>query len=416
MLLLEPMNDPAGDDAPRIQKALDAIAGTGSELVLATGKWYCKSAIIPTGHSVRMRGEVTGLSPYDYGAGGRMGTQLIGVNGLDCISPTNIGYFALEAMDIWLPIGATTACKAVKLDQCFNPKIKDIRTTNYSTGIALTRNSDVTIEGCYFSSVGVTVATVNGVDIDGGAHAQNASVIFDKCISAHGGYTGTAYGYNLHGNRVNDTTLTKCEAAGGTIGFLIDGGAGIDAGYAADIRLDGCVADNCSTYSYQVNAINSDGMVNITGGWAGGPASTHMYISGSRDVNISNMQIFAGGNGVYFTGGSSGIAHGNLFKYQTGNSIVMDGASGCIITSNKGYTKTGATTACFIHALNNGINNIIANNYAGGIAGGYGTGVWLEPGSDYSVVEGNIMPAAAITTPYALNAGTNIHNQVSGNI
>jgi len=144
-MLIHPSNDPAGNDAPAIQYALNSLTAKGGEVVLGNGKWYVRSPLNIPMHSIRLRGETCGLSPYDYGSGGDWGCQLITPAGMDVINVNNFGYVEISDLSIWLPTGAATAATAIKLDQCFLPKIRNVRTTNYSTGVRLTRSTDVEI-------------------------------------------------------------------------------------------------------------------------------------------------------------------------------------------------------------------------------------------------------------------------------
>jgi len=409
-MLIQPSNNPSGNDAPAIQTALNSLTSKGGEVVLGNGKWYIKSPITIPMHSIRLRGETCGLSPYDYGSGGNWGCQLIGIAGMDMITVNNFGYVEISDMSIWLPTGATVAATAIKLDQCFLPKIRNVRTTNYSTGIKLTRNTDVEISSSYISGVNNTVAT-NGIDIDSESDVQNQTVFVDKVITAFQNCT-SSIGFNLHGKRIADVKMIACEANFSQIGFMINGASGITEGFGGDIHLIGCVADGCVNYGFQVNGLGAKAQVHLDGGWSAN-ASTNVYVSNSsKNVNVRGMQIYGGTNGIYYQNGSSGNATDNMLCYQTGNGIVVDASNGVGVYHNRGIQKD-ANNAHFIHGLNGSIACSASGNQIdhASVVGGFATGIYTEVGSDYWNVIGNnlAIPTGAAGTPYALNLGNNVH-------
>lgn len=410
------VGDGVTDDAVGIQAAIDAAANTGGIVQLEPKRYYTQTPIEIRHHSVTLQGATVGASPYDYGSGSPNGTQIICADGSANLAIDNVGYARVKDLDIYLPLGAASACVGIDVIAAFLPKIDNVRVNNFSTGVKLRQSTDAYIDGCYIASLGCTVSQVAGIDIDSSSHAQNPSVYISNTISAHSSFTGTAYGFFVHGNRINDVNFDACEAAGGTTGYFVDGSAGVDHGFGGDIRFRGCVADSCSTYGFNVSALGPDCMVGITDGWAAG-AETNIYISGgSSDVLVTGMQVWGGHNGIYLQNGSSGIVKGNILKFQDWNGIVLDNVQNCSVASNKGY-QTDATGANFIQALNNATHNSYVSNIADAdINGGWGYGVLLNAGCDYSTVMANVMRSGRVSTPYDLNLGSNVNTVNFGNI
>lgn len=407
--------DGVTDDAIGIQAALDAAGNTGGIVQLEPKRYYVQTPIEIRQHSTTLQGASIGASPYDYGSGSPLGTQIICADGSANLSIDSVGYARIKDLDIYLPLGATLACTGIDIRSAFLPKIDNVRVNNFSTGIKLNQSTDTYIEGCYIASLGCTVAQVQGIHIDGSAHTQNPSVYISNTISAHASYSGQAFGFLVNGNRINDVNFDACEAAGGTQGFVIDGSAGIDDGYGADIRFRGCVADACSTYGFHVTALGDNCMVGITDGWSAG-AGTNIYVAGgSADVLVSGMQVWGGHNGIYFQNGSSGIIKGNILKHQAGNGVVLDNVRSCSVASNKGYQDT-ARGSNFIQALNGSTHNSYVSNVGDAlVANGWGYGILLNAGCDYSTVMANIM-RGNISNPYDLNLGSNVNTINLGNI
>src|ERR1019366_5217815 len=146
------------------------------------------------------------------------GTQIVGLSGTNCITANAVGYFKLMDVDIYLAAGATSACVGLQLLSCFNAKVIDVRITNFSTSIYLFASVDCYVQRCYLSSTGATVSPLIGIDVDSSdssiPHKQNASLYVSDCIADHAvtaGYSGSRYGYYLHGHKINDAFFDRCE-------------------------------------------------------------------------------------------------------------------------------------------------------------------------------------------------------------
>lgn len=410
------------DDAVAINAAITDISATGGTVQFLSKKYYLKSQVNINSHCITLQGNV-GLSPYDnnagVGAGGPQGTQLVCTNGINgiviqpLVANSQVNYPVIRDLGMQLPTGATSATVGISILGCLLPKINNVRLTHFSTGIYLQgtngANADSYIDNCYITSIGVTVNPVIGIDIASASHIQNESVYISRTITAHGSYSGVCYGYYLHGNCIADTNFDACEGDGCTIGFYVDGSAGIDAGLGADIHFRECAADGCITAGFKINNVTTDGMIDIDGGWAA-EASNLVWIVNSQAVTVRGMQLYGGTNGIYFQSNSAGQAIGNVLRYQTGNMLTADGSNGVAFIGNKAFRKT-AGSPTFIALINNAIRCVIMGNSVDPScpAGSFGFGIDATIGSDYTEIIGNDMATIQCTTPYSLNLSSNIH-------
>lgn len=403
-------NDNSIDDAIPVQAAINSLSGNGGVVQFLPKHYYLKSAISVTIQSLTLRGTTTGLAPIDYGSGGPWGTQLVGTNGINCITVTNIGYFKMQDINMYVAVGATTACIGLNIVSCFYPKIDDCRITNFSTAIKLTNTTDPYISRCYLSSTGSTVSPVISIDVDGSSNQQNPSVFLFQNIAAHGSYSGSAYGYYMHGNRINDLYVDNCEASGCSIGFYLLGSS-ITAGYGADIHFRGCSSDG-NAVGYSVVGVSNTSACNIVNGWSASSV-TGVNIEASSRIRVSGMQIYGGQNGVYVNGSDQSIITDNTFLYQSNNSILISSSSYCTFSNNQG-TQAAASACSFINAINaTSYNTFSANVAYGPVAGSFVYGIVI-PTSDYACVVGNSMPTTCITTPYTLDLPVNTNSYFAG--
>ena len=405
-------NDGTSNDGVAIQAACDALSPAGGILQLLNRKYYISALITVTTQALTIQGTTLGLSPYDYGSGGPWGTQIVGTNGVNGIRVYNVGYFSMKNVEMYLLVGATTACYGLLLDSCFLAKVDDCRINNYSTAIKMITCTDPYIYRCYLASVGVTVSPVVGVDIDG-TTTQNASVFLFQCIAAHSSYATTAYGYYLHGDRINDVYMDSCEANFCTSGFYVDGSL-VDVGYGADIHFRGCSADGC-TNGFDINSLAVDSACEIVNGWSA--ASTIPVFVGysSARIRVSGMQLYGGTSSLVAQDSSQMIITDNFILYPSTNGILLNNCPVSIVTNNQGFQKT-ATSANFISLTNNSIYCSIGNNVANAsIANGWAYGVIATAGCNFLSVVGNSIPSgSAVTTPYTLNLSSNTGSYFAG--
>jgi hypothetical protein len=405
-------NDNSTDDSVAIQAACNALSPAGGIVQLLNKKYYIKTLITVTTQALTIQGTTLGLSPYDYGSGGPWGTQLIGTNGVGGIRVYNVGYFRLNSVEMYLAVGATTACVGLLLDSCFLAKVDDCRINNYSTAVKMIVCTDVYINRCYLASVGSTVSPVIGVDIDG-TTTQNASVFVQQCIVAHSSYVTTAYGYYLHGDRINDVYMDSCEANFCTSGFYVDGSL-VDAGYGADIHFRGCSADG-GVVGFDINSLAVDSACEIINGWAAS-SSINVFIGySSARIRVSGMQLYGATTSITAQDSSQMIITDNFCMYPSTNGIVINNCPTTIVTNNQGFQKS-ATSANFISLSNASTYCSIGNNIANAsINNGWAKGIVASVGCNFLCVVGNSMPlGGAITTPYTLNLSSNTGTYFAG--
>jgi hypothetical protein len=405
-------NDNSSDDAIAIQAACNSLSPAGGIVQLLNKHYYAKTNIKVTTQCLTIQGTTTGLSPYDNGSGGPQGTQIVGTNGTNCLWVYNVAYFTMNNVEMYLATGATTACVGLLLDSCFLAKINDCRINNFSTALHMVVCTDIYITRCYLASLGSTVSPVIGIDIDGST-TQNASVFLQQCIAAHSTYSATAYGYYLHGNRINDLYMDTCEADGCTSGFIINGSA-VNAGYGADIHLRGCSADGC-TVGFEIDQLAVDSACEIINGWSASSTIGVFVGYSSARVRVSGMQIYGAANGVIAQDSSQVIILDNFFLYQGSHSVYVNNCPSSIVTNNQGYQKT--TSGCtFISFVGTSTFCSVANNVANAtITNAWVAGITAATGCDYlSVVGNSITSAGAVTTPYTLNLATNTHTYFAG--
>lgn len=321
-------------------------------------------------------------------------------------------------MDIHLPVGATSACVAIDLNQAYNARVENVRIANFSTGIKLRETTDTYINNNYIGSEGVTVSPTIGIDIDG-TTAQNASVFIDNNIVALASFSGLAYGYYLHGDRINDVSIQGCEADFVSIGYLIDG-TGVDTGYGADIRLTSCIADGVSV-GFKVNACTVDSGVTIANGWASASTDAILISGASNNVSVSGMQTIGAANGVSISAGGFGNKiTNNTFLYCSQNGVLLTGSPfGTVISHNTFIAKPGAVMAgACINVITAGTVNfsMVGNIAQGTAANQFANGIVVPAACDPFTAVGNVMPAAYVTTPYTLNLGSNVNSKDVGNI
>ena len=404
-------NDGSSNDGIAIQAACDALSPAGGIVQLLNRKYYISALITVTTQALTIQGTTLGLSPYDYGSGGPWGTQIVGTNGVNGIRVYNIGYFSLKNVEMYLPVGANTACYGLLLDSCFLAKVDDCRINNYSTALKMIVCTDVYINRCYLASVGVTVSPVIGVDIDG-TTTQNASIFVQQCIAAHSSYVTTAYGYYLHGDRINDVYMDSCEANFCTSGFYVEGSL-VDVGYGADIHFRGCSADG-GVVGFDINSLAGDSACEIINGWAAS-SSINVFIGySSARVRVSGMQLYGGTSGIVAQDSSQMIITDNFILYPSTNGILIATCPATIVSNNQGFQKT-ASGANFI-SLTASTYCSVGNNIANAsIAAGWAYGIIANIGSNYLSVVGNSIPlGGAITTPYTLNLSSNTGTYFAG--
>lgn len=395
------IGDGTTDDSAAIQAAIASLTN-GGKVLFSAKEYYIGSTITITNHSISLEGVALGNSPIDYGGAVHNGTRLKGKNGTAGITVTSVGYFQMKDINLSLPAGATSACIGVKVDSCFLPKIVDCRITNYSTGIKLLATTDSYIERCYLSSTSSTINPVIGLDIDGTTD-QNPSVVVSHCIAAHASFSGDAYGYYIHGDRINDIFLDSCEAAGCSYGYRVNG-VSLDAGYSADIHMRGCVSDAFTVAGFNIDGMNVDSIVEIVNGWSAG-SGIGIYIGNSSSrVRVSGMQVFGGTNGIYLSGGSGHIVTDNYLLYQGTNGIVVDAATQVTVANNHGHQKTAA--ACpFISLVSNAAYIALTGNSAFSTTNnGWSYGIISTSGCNNLNIASNSFPATLVTTPYSVVA------------
>jgi hypothetical protein len=407
------VGDGVTDDTAAVQAAIDSLGTSGGCVYFPSGKYYIPSGLSITTHSVQLLGEAQGNAPIDYGGGADAGSRLIGSNGTDAITVTNVGYFKMSNLTVYLPLGATTACVGVNLVACFLPRIRDCRVTNFSSGIKLTTTTDCDISSCYLSSTDSTVTPVIGLEING-TTSQNPSVFLSSTIMAHSSYASAAYGLYVYGDRINDLYISDCEAAGCSSGFRIDGAAA-DPGYAADIHFRGCSADGCSI-GFDINSLGgaSNSSVNIVDGWSAASSIPIFIGYSSARINISGMQVFGGTTGIVAQDSSQVTITNNMVQQFSTNGIVVNNCPVSIIANNQGY-QASAGTSIFINVVASGYCSIIGNAANGSVAGSFAVGILCSATtSDFNSVVGNSMPTSSITQPYTLNLATNTNTYFAG--
>lgn len=403
------IGDNVHDDALSLQAAMNYMSATGGKITFLPKKYYFKSAVVGTTHCPELQG-VRGLSPYDYGAGGPMGTQIICTNGVHGIEFNNVGYVTVRDIQICLPTGATTTTHGIRLISCYAPRIENVHLTNFSTGIYVRATTDWYIADCEFASTGVTVPVVCGLEKDTTGHVESPSGFIRDCISAHGGYSGVAYGYYSHGNRPLDFTMTDCENDGCTKGLFIDGSPGIDGGYAGDIHINNLISDACVTNGIHIHSVANDATIQIIDGWCAGGTTNILIDGGSKGVNVTGMEILSGGNGIYYQGGSTGEVIGCITRELTGNAYTADASPGVGFTANRSVQKNGVSTGAFISVLNSPRCRLTANVIdASTLTNGFASGIILSTGSDYCSLISNDVQSPYTTVPYTLNLTSNPH-------
>jgi hypothetical protein len=397
-------SDGVNDDALAISSASLALVH-GGIIQLQAKPYTLKTPINIVNQNVTLQGVNIGPSPYDNGGGLVNGTQLLGTNGVTGISVVNTVYTTIQDLDISLAVGATSASTAINLNSCFLARVIRVRTTNYSTGIHLTASTDSFISQSYLSSISVTVSPVVGIDIDGSSHVQNPTVFVDHVISAAGLYSGSSYGYWLHGNRIGDVHFSDDEADGATYGFYIDCSAGLDTGYGDDIFVNSCSADSNVTYGYFVNQCNNQTAINIDNSWASG-GTDGVLVSASQNVNVRGTQDYLNTNGIVVLNSSNTIVSDNNILYASANSVEISNSPSCTVNHNECIEDAAGTDNC-INVLAGSSYTVILGNVATGIAGSFSSGITLNPGVDFCSVVGNAMPVSIVTTPYTFSGGAN---------
>lgn len=392
------LGDGSTSDTAAFNACFTALQKGGLVQLGARG-YKLSTAVTISNHCITLLGVAAGASPYDFGGSVDRGTRLLGANGVNCITVSAAGYVTLQNLQISIATGATTACIGIVGADCFLLKIVDCRTTNFSTGVKITNCTDTYVDRCYLSEVNSTVNPCVGFDIDGTTN-QNPSVYISNTIAAHQGFSGAAYGFYIHGDRINDITLASCETAGCTYGFYLNGSA-VDAGYGGDIHFQNCVADGNVVYGFFINSFSTDSMLDIAGGWVAGGTEL-IYIASSSGISITSMHLYGGDNAIYVVSSQRVSCVSNIINFQGSNGIVFDNSPCCTATGNIGYEKTAAG-ACFINVAAGSTDcTVTGNTCNAGVSGGYGIGVSIA--ADSCSVVGNAIPyGTAISVPYSLD-------------
>jgi parallel beta-helix repeat protein len=398
-------------DSAAINLALGSIT-TGGLIQLLARPYKLTTTLTFASHSTVLAGAAVGLGPYDSGTNLVAGTQLIGTNGTNGILVSGYDMCVVRDLSLSLATGATSASVGITVTGCFYPKLTNLRLTNWSTGVAMVgSNSDSYINGVYCTSKSVTVTPVIGFDING-TTAQNATMYLAQCVSAHATFTGSAYGYYLHGTAIADTYFDSCESDLCTYAWYVNG-SGVSAGLGADIHLRGCVADSFVTYGIFITSFAVDSALEVVGGWAAtsGGGGIGVYVSNSSArVLVADMQVYSASQGIYIQNSSQGTIVNNMILYPAGNAIVIDASTACTIANNQAYQKSAVAGSAVVNLLAGSQHNTIMGNVANAsIANSWAYGILAATTCDYCNVIGNVMPSAAVTTPYSLNLGANTH-------
>jgi parallel beta-helix repeat protein len=407
-------------DSLAINNALGAMT-QGGILKLLAKAYKLTTTVTVAHHSTTIEGTSIGPSPYDGGGGLVYGTQLVGTNGVNGISITNLEYPVIKNLGIALPIGATTACVGILAASTFNLKIVDVRVTNYSTEVRLNSgNTDCFLERIYAASTGVTVTPVVGFDISS-ATSQNPSVYISHCITAHTTFSGSAYGFWVHGVAIADLFLDMCEADSCTYCYYIDGSSST-ALLNMDIHMRGCIADSFPTgglgfYVYNLASSGNGAALEIVNGWVsgGGTGSLGIYVAGSSArVRVSGMQVNGSTGlpiGIYAQNSTGCMITENTVLNCVNSGIVVDNSPCCTISNNSGYAYNNGNMGFFIQLLTGSTHCSIMGNVANGSAvGAITTGIATPAGCDYCNIIGNCIPSSVVTTTYSLALGSNTHS------
>jgi parallel beta-helix repeat protein len=408
------------DDSAAINAALTSIIHGGVVRLLAK-PYKISSPIAFVNNSTTLEGTTVGPSPYDSGGGLVAGTQIIGTSAVNGINIVSVDYPTVRNLGISLAVGATAASIGIQIASCFNAKVVDVRVTNFGTAIQLNNgNTDTYIERVYAASLNATYSPVVGIEVNG-TTTQNASVYISNTIMAHSGFTGSAYGFWLHGTQISDVFLDQCEADGCSYGYYVNG-TSATALYNMDIHFRGCLADSFPAggigfYILNLDSVGNGSILEIINGWcAGGNASSFgVYVAGtSARVRVSGMQMTGAtglGIGIYIQGSNGCVITENIIENCSNTGIVVDNSPCTTVANNSGYGNAAASMGYFIQLLTGSTHVSIMGNVANAsVAGGITTGIATPAGCDYCNIIGNCIPSSAVTTPYSLALGSNTHS------
>jgi len=313
-----------------------AEAGTGSVIRVAQGEWFISHAgggTIDDGRVITVRacnGAAVSVTSLDWT------TFLIG----DCA--TGGGTWILEGLDVYNSTTSEDGGSTAYLSACTAdaPAALIARNTTFrgngnswvTTGIAASRNTDITLEDCQIKDFAADTAT--GIIVYGSAPRASTLTMLNSTVTGIGTATSGTSGALLV---CVTATITDSEFSGNFFHTGIGRGAGMTIGAyscATSVTLDGTttIRNNSATASSQVRA----GGILIQA--HGDPAKTVTLSIGPEASVTGNSSISSSGSGINVYNGVSWPTNYTI----TGGDRVTNNSNPTdqCVTSTGNYTAT----------------------------------------------------------------------------
>lgn len=214
---------------------------------------------------------------------GRYDTQTINDYSLGiCVKNVVINYSGnLEAVSVY-------GCLRFIMEDCY---IIITTLNGAGRGIHLMQAIGSFFHRCYVQVVNNT-GTFWGYDIDNTGSNMNASVWLTECSFGDTGTpTGRSYGFTLHGARVSDIYLDKCEVAVANIGMSI---IGLSDANSVDILINQCDFDSIKENSILIYNCSA-GAINFSNCYAAPQGSSEYSIfsiyESTINIIVNGMQL-----------------------------------------------------------------------------------------------------------------------------
>lgn len=394
-------NGVTGDDGA-INNALDYLQNVvGGQVVLSAGNYGLGGSISHWHSNESLLGAGPNQTVLTQNNAAANGIDLVGTPAAPIASP-HLSGFNINASNL-ATVGINDEYTALA-------RVDDIQVNGFYQGVNMVKatNSFYTRVGASYSGAtnGFIGFNINGTNGSGSAPGGNESSVFrDTYVQGFAGTTGKI-AYRAYGAYVSDLYFSNCASAEMDYGWEMDYSTAAAGGYA-DVIIHNPVIDGFTQQGILVNAIPTEQMLTISGGWinsAGtGSETDGVYVTGSSGmVTVANVQLSSENNtsgvGVHVVNSNHVAVRNSMFNAFF-NSIKESGSGFNTYHGNSFYGPPGY--AASIIAITGGTRDMIVGN----MFEGYAVDAIGVDGSSTAVgVIANTFDPANITTRVANNS------------
>jgi hypothetical protein len=400
-------NQSVSDSSPGFNNAYGFLANVGGTIKMSAGTYALQNTITNIKSKVALAGAGKNATVLNVTGTNVNGIAIAGVLGTPIANPSFRDFSVTSATPGTTNTGISLAFTALA-------NVSDVQVNNFITSYAMecATNTVFTRAGAAYTAAtnGFTGWDING---GGGCTGGNASSTwrdtYAQGSASYGGPTGQI-GYKAHGAYVSDLEFDNAATAETNYGYDFDYSAAAAGGYA-DVHVNNPVVDGFTQQAILVNALPSQQMLTIIGGWLN-PVSMlaetdGLYITGSSGhVNASGTQIGGEANYAYAVGArivSSSNAKLIGMQFQDNKYAVQEsGSSGNVYIGNSA-SNTSAHAGAVDFFLTGSTGAVLIGNTESGYSS---YGVQADATSSSVAVLGNTATGSNITTPVQ-NSGSN---------